>query len=126
MLSRHWKSGFQKNIKNDPFHVEEQLQTYDKDLYLLWNPETNEHLIMDDIMNTAVMRIPQKNFEVLDSRVVDYMKRIHVVSGFNASHEVKEMEERRLKEAERKHDDLVYNMGKDTHREVRSLAYSGG
>jgi hypothetical protein len=126
MLSRHWRDGFQMNIKNDPFYVEEQLQAYDKDLYLLWNPNTNEHLVMDSIMNTAVMRIPQINFETLDSRIVSHIKRIHTTSGFNASWEIQQADERREKEAERKQDDLIYNLGKDTHREVRSLAYSGG
>lgn len=125
MLSRHWANGFQKNIKNDPYHVEEQLQAYDKDLYLLWNPTTNEHLIMDDILNTAVMKIPQTNFEVLDSRIVSHIKRIHTATGFNASWEIQQADERREKEAQRKQDDMIYNMGKDTQKDVRQLAYYG-
>jgi hypothetical protein len=125
MMNRHWKRGFQTNVKNDLYHVEDQLQAYDPDLYLMYNPETNEHLIMDKIMEIAVMRIPQNGFEVLDSRVVDYMKKIHTASGFSAAHELKDMEERRLKEEQRKQDDMIYNMGKDTQKSVRQLAYYG-
>jgi hypothetical protein len=125
-MNRHWKSGYQTNWKNDLYKVEEQLQAYDKDLYIMHNPNDGTWMIMDAIMNTAIMKIPQQGFETLDSRIVSHIKRIHTASGFSASWEIQQADERREKEAERKQDDLIYNLGKDTHREVRSLAYSGG
>lgn len=124
-MNRHWKRGFQTNVKNDLYHVEEQLQAYDPDLYIMYNPDTNEHLIMDRIMETAVMKIPQIGFEVLDSRIVSHMRKIHTASGFNASYEIKEQEERMEKERKRQEEDMIYNMGKDTVKSVRQLAYYG-
>jgi hypothetical protein len=125
MENRHWKNGYQTNFINDLYNVEKQLQAYDKDIYIMFNPKEGSWMIMDDIMNTAIMKIPQQGFQTLDSRVVSHIKRIHTATGFNASWEIQQADERREREEERKHDDLIYNLGKDTQREVRHLAYYG-
>jgi hypothetical protein len=120
-MNRHWKHGFQKNVKNDPYNIEKRLQEYDKDLYLMWNPSTNEHLIMDAILETAVMRIPQIGFETLDSRVLEHIRRIHVINGFDVSWEFKDAEDRRQREFDRVQDDLSYNFAKDIRSAVKQL-----
>ena len=33
------RRGFQRTFLNDIYHVEEQLQSYDPHLYLMWNPK---------------------------------------------------------------------------------------
>lgn len=120
-MNRHWKLGFQTNMKNDLYMVEEQLQAYDPTLYLMYNPETGQHLIMDGILEIAIMSIPQKGFETLDSRVVEHIRKIHSYRGYNVSYEFKEAEERREREFQRVQDDLTYNFAKDTEKHVRNL-----
>lgn len=122
-MNRHWKHGFQRNMKNDLYHVEEQLQAYDPHLYVMYNPNSGEWLIMDGLMEFAVMRIPQIGFETLDSRVVSHLKKIHTANGFSASWEIKEADERREREQQRQMDDLAYNYAKDMERPVKELAY---
>jgi hypothetical protein len=56
---RHLRNGFKPWPLNDIYHVEEALKEYDQHLYLLYNPQTNEHLIMDGFIDVAVMKIPQ-------------------------------------------------------------------
>jgi hypothetical protein len=124
-MNRHWLNGYQTNFINDLYNVETQLQAYDKDLYIMFNPSKGTWLIMDNIMNTAIMQIPQHGFETLDSRVVTHIKKIHTATGFNASWEIQQADERREREEERKQEDMIYNMGKDTQKEVRHLAYYG-
>lgn len=120
-MNRHWKLGFQTNVKNDIYMVEEQLQAYDPTLYLMYNPATDDHLIMDGILEIAIMKIPQKGFETLDSRVVTHIRKIHSYRGFNVAHEFKEAEERREREFDRQQEDLIYNFAKDTEKHVRNL-----
>lgn len=122
-MNRHWKQGFQRNIKNDNYRVEERLQEYDPTLYVMYNPETNEHLVMDGVLDIAVMRVPQIGFEFLDSRVVERIKQIHTQNGFSAGWELQESENRRLREQERQTEDIAYNMGKDMERAVKNTAY---
>lgn len=122
MENRHWKRGFQTNMKNDNYMVEEQLQAYDPTLYVMYNPETGQHLIMDGILEIAIMSIPQIGFETLDSRVVENIKKIHSYRGFSASHELKESEERRQREFERQQEDINYNFAKDIRSTVQKLA----
>lgn len=124
-MNRHWMNGFQTNMKNDLYMVEERLQDYDPTLYLMYNPNSGEHLIMDGILEIAIMKIPQIGFEVLDSRVVDHIKKIHTGRGFKASYEFKAAEERRERELEQQQEELTYNLAKDTEKHVRKLAYYG-
>lgn len=125
MYNRHQVKGYQRNFTNDIYRVEEQLQEYDKDLFIMWNPSTNEHLIMDDIMKLAVMKIPQIGFETLDSRVVTHMKKIHTKNGFNASWELKESDERREREQERIMNDLSEDYAKEMKPALQELGTTG-
>lgn len=120
-MNRHWKNGFQTNMKNDLYMVEEQLQNYDSTLYLMYNPETGEHLVMDGILEIAIMKIPQIGFETLDSRVVERIREIHSYRGFSTSYELKLSEDRRQREYDRQQEDLIYNFAKDTEKYVRQL-----
>lgn len=123
MENRHWKSGFQTLIKNDLYRVEERLQAYDPTLYIMYNTETDEHLIMDGQMEIAIMRIPQRGFPVLDSHVYDHIRRIHTATGFSAEWELKESENRRLREQERITEDISYNLAADAKKDIKRLAY---
>lgn len=121
MDNRHWKRGFQTTMKNDNYMVEEQLQSYDPTLYVMYNPETGQHLIMDGILEIAIMSVPQIGFETLDSRVVEHIRKIHSYRGFNVAYELKESEDRRERELSRKQDDLSENFARDTRKYVSQL-----
>jgi hypothetical protein len=110
---RHLKNGFKRWPLNDIYHVEEQLKEYDEHLYLLYNPTTNEHLIMDGLFETAVMKIPQPGFPFLTSNIVDHMKKIHIANGFDADKEIKMAEAKR----EREHHRVMEDMAEDFARE---------
>jgi flagellar biosynthesis/type III secretory pathway protein FliH len=110
---------------NDVYHVQEALQEYDKDLYLLYNAKTNEHLIMDTITRTAVMKIPQPGFPELTSKVVDHMKKIHVMNGFDVGEEIKKSDDKREKERQRKLDDMAQDFAKES-KEAYKNAFDYG
>lgn len=122
-MNRHWKSGFQTVIKNDLYRVEERLQSYDPSLYIMYNPETGEHLVMDGQLETAIMRIPQIGFPLLNSTVYDHIRRIHTATGFSAEWELKEREDARQREQERISEDVAYNLAKDAKRAIKNVAY---
>lgn len=122
---RHEKRGFQKNMKNDLYYVEEQLQAYDPTLYIMFNPQKGEWLIMDGLMDIAIMKIPQIGFETLDSRVVEHIRKIHTANGFNAMHEVMEAEEKRAREQKRVLEDLAEDFAKES-KEAFINAYDYG
>lgn len=125
-MNRHYANGFRRSNINDLYDVEPQLQAYDEHLYVMWNPETGEHLVMDGLIEMAVMRIPQIGFPVLNSDVVDHMRKIHHINnGFKASDVVDASEAAIQRELDRKRDDLAYNYAKDVEKSVRSLAYNG-
>lgn len=124
-MNRHYQNGFRRDFLNDLYDVERQLQEYDKDLYLMFNGDTGEHLIMDAVTEMAVMKLPQIGFECLDSRVVTHIKRIHTANGYSAVKELEAMRRRRERENERKQDDLAYNLAKDMYKPVKNLAYYG-
>lgn len=121
MQNRHWARGYQTTMLNDNYMVQEQLQDYDKDLYIMYNPSEGKWLIMDGILEIAIMSIPQIGFETLDSRVVEHIRKIHSHRGFSASYEMKESEERRQREIERLQEDISYNFAKDIRSTVQSL-----
>ncbi|MED2748968.1 2,3-dihydroxybenzoate--AMP ligase [Bacillus thuringiensis] len=108
------KRGFQRTFLNDIYHVEEQLQDYDPHLYLMWNPKNGEHVIMDGLLETSIMKIPQIGFEELDSRIVDHIKRIHTANGFSAVQTVEDTEKKRQKEEERKLNDLAEDYARES------------
>jgi hypothetical protein len=114
MMNRHWKDGFQRNFINDLYDVEKQLQAYDPYLYLMFNPQTGQWLLMDEVADMAIMRIPQAGFETLDSRLVDHVKRIHTATGFNASWELDEYEKRVERERQRQLEDMAQDFAKES------------
>lgn len=124
-MNRHYREGFTRTFTNDLYDVERQLQAYDEHLYIMWNPQNGQHLIMDGVTETAVMRLPQIGFECLDSRIVSHIKRIHTANGFSAVHELEAMKERRERENRRKTEDISHNLAKDMYKPVKNLAYYG-
>ncbi|MGQ3740808.1 2,3-dihydroxybenzoate--AMP ligase [Bacillus sp. Fil] len=108
------RRGFQRTVLNDMYHVEERLQEYDPYLYLMWNPRTGEHLIMDGLLEMSIMKIPQIGLEELDARVVDHIKRIHTANGFSAVQTVEDTEKKRQKEEERKLNDLAEDYARES------------
>lgn len=122
-MNRYNMQGFQRTFLNDPYHVEEQLQAYDEHLYLMWNPETNEHIIVDGLVELSVMKIPQIGFPVLSSKLVEHMKRIHTANGFSATQQVMAADLARERENERITDDMAENFARDTLKSARKIAY---
>lgn len=123
-MERYNKQGFSHVFTNDVYGVGEQLQAYDEHLYIMWNPETNEHLIVDGLVGLSVMKIPQQGFPELNSKLVDHMKRIHTATGFSAIQQVEDAESRRVKEWNRKTDDMADNFARDTLKSAKKIAYS--
>ncbi|HDW3056407.1 MULTISPECIES: 2,3-dihydroxybenzoate--AMP ligase [Bacillus cereus group] len=114
MTNAYEKRGFQRTFLNDIYHVEERLQEYDPQLYLMWNPKNGEHVIMDGLLEMSIMKIPQIGFEQLDTKVVDHIKRIHTVNGFSAVQTVEDTEKKRQQEQERQLQDLVEDYAKES------------
>jgi flagellar biosynthesis/type III secretory pathway protein FliH len=122
---RYFKNGFKSWPLNDIYHVQEQIQAYDEHLYLLYNPKTNEHLIMDGMFDVSIMKIPQPGFPFLSSKVVDHLKKIHIMNGFDADKEIKQADEKREKEHQRKVDDMAEDFAKES-LEAYKNAYDYG
>lgn len=121
-MNRHYANGFRRTFINDLNDVEPQLQAYDPHLYIMYNQETDEHLVMDGLVELAIMRIPQFGFPNLNSSVVDHIKKINTANGFVASKEVDKAEDAIQRELDRQRDDLAHNFAKDTEKHVRNLA----
>ncbi|CCW05450.1 hypothetical protein [Bacillus sp. GeD10] len=113
-MNPYQKRGFQRTVLNDIYHVEEQLQSYDPHLYLMWNPKNGEHVIMDGLLDMSIMKIPQIGFEQLDARIVDHIKRIHTVNGFSAVQTVEDTEKKRQQEQERQLQDLAEDYARES------------
>lgn len=124
-MNRHYRDGFRRTFTNDLYDVEPQLQSYDEHLYIMWNPQTGEHLVMDGLLEVAIMRIPQYGFPVLNEKVVEHIKKIHTINGFSASAHIEDAEDAIQRELNRKRDDLSQNLARDTEKAVRKLAYYG-
>lgn len=124
-MTHHERKGFQRTFTNDIYHIEKQLQEYDELLYIMWNPNTGEWLIMDGLMDAAVMKIPQIGFETLDSRLIEHIKKIHTYNGFSAIHEIEEYEARKQREEEKKLEDLSYHMAKDLQKPLKEAFMYG-
>lgn len=124
-MNRHQVKGYQTNFTNDIYHVEDQLQAYDEHLYIMFNPNDGTWLVMDGVIEMAIMKIPQMGFETLDSRLVEHIRKIHTKNGFSASWEIQEADRLREKEMNRNIDDIAYNYAKDMERPVKELAYYG-
>ncbi|WP_052350575.1 hypothetical protein [Paenibacillus gorillae] len=126
-MNRHYRNGFTKVMINDLNDVEPQLQAYDEHLYIMWNPHTGEHLIMDGLTELAIMKIPQPGFPILSSHVVSHIRRIHTANGFSAVAEIDQADEARERDIERKRDQLAADFARDMyHGDKYSVAMSGG
>lgn len=113
-MNRHYANRYQRTFLNDLYHVEEQLQDYDPYLYLMHRTDDNSWLVMDGLVEMAIMKIPQIGYEVLNSRVVDRIKQIHTYNGFSALHEIEESERRRERDQQREMDDLAQDFAKES------------
>jgi len=98
---------------NDLYDVEPQLQAYDPDLYIMWNPHTGEHLIMDGLTELAIMKLPQPGWPTLHSGIVNHIKRIHTGNGFSASAVVEKSDAVRERDVERKKEQVAADFAKD-------------
>lgn len=124
-MGYHERRGFQRVIKNDPYHIEERLQDYDPLLYVLYNPHTDEHLIMDEVTGTAVMKIPQVGFDQLDARVYWEIRRISPERGYSAIEEVEAKEARRQRDKDKRLEDMAYWMAKDLKKPLEEAFHYG-
>lgn len=122
MAYRYQRDGFTTVFKNDLYDVERQLQEYDEHLYIMWNPHTGEHLIIDGLIGLSVMKIPQIGFPELNSDVVEHMKKIHTANGFSAVKHVEEADRRREAEMERRKEEMAENFARDTLKSARKIA----
>lgn len=119
------RKGFQRTFINDIYHIEERLQEYEKDLYIMYNPSTGEWLIMDGLIDQSIMKIPQIGFETLDARVVEHIKRIHIANGFSASEYVDANNATQQRERDRKTEDFAEYYAKESLEATRNLALYG-
>ncbi|MBH0328263.1 2,3-dihydroxybenzoate--AMP ligase [Brevibacillus brevis] len=119
------RRGFQQTFTNDIYHIEERLQEYDEHLYIMYNTSTGEWLIMDGLIDHAIMKIPQIGFETLDARVVEHIKRIHIANGFSASQHVDANNEARQRDSDRKTADFAEYYAKESLEATRNLALYG-
>ncbi|WP_240514767.1 2,3-dihydroxybenzoate--AMP ligase [Bacillus cereus] len=124
MKQVYQKRGFQQIFLNDIYHVEEQLQSYDSHLYLMWNPQNGEHVIMDGLLETSIMKIPQIDFEELDSRLVDHIKRIHTANGFSAVQTVEDTESKRQQEQEQEQERQLQDLAEDYAKESKEAFWN--
>jgi len=113
MSSHYERQGFQRAFLNDPYHVNERLQEYDEHLYVMWNPTTGEHLIVDGLIGLSVMKIPQRGFPFLTGNLVDHIRKIHTANGFSASAHIEESDRRRERENQRIQEDLAQDFAKE-------------
>lgn len=114
-MNRHYRQGFRRDFLNDLNDVEPQLQAYDPHLYLMFNGETGEHLIMDGLTELAVMKIPQPGWPNLNSAIVDHIRKIHTKNGFSAVAEIEAVDNARERDVERRKDELAEDFAKNMY-----------
>ena len=125
-MNRHYRRGFTRVMVNDLYNVEPQLQDYDEHLYLMWNPNTGEHLIMDGLTELAIMKIPQPGWPVLTSDIVDHIRKIHTYNGFSATKVIERADEMIERDVERNRDQLAQDFARDMYRaDKKSVVMSG-
>lgn len=112
-MNRHYAQGFRRDFLNDLNDVEPQLQAYDEHLYLMYNGQTGEHLIMDGMTDLAVMRIPQPGWTNLNSSIVEHIRKIHTQNGHSAVREIERHDARREAEQERRKTELAEDFAKN-------------
>lgn len=115
-MNRHYREGFTRLMINDLYDVEPQLQEYDEHLYVMWNPHTGEHLIMDGLTELAIMKLPQPGWPTLHGGIVNHIKRIHTGNGHSATAEIERADNLRERNIERKSEQLAADFAKDMYR----------
>lgn len=123
-MNRHYAQGYQRLFTNDINDIEKQLQEYDPDLYIMFNLKDGTWLIVDGMIDMAIMKIPQIGFDTLDARVYRRIREIHA-PGFSAQQVVKEAEEKAAREEQRFIEDLSYDFAKES-KEAFINAYDYG
>lgn len=125
-MNRHYRQGFTRVMTNDLYNVEQQLQEVDEHIYLMWNPHTGEHLIMDGLTELAIMRIPQRGWPELHSGVVTHIRKIHTKNGYSAVKEVERSDRQREMEFDKKTSELATDFARDMYRgDRKSINFSG-
>lgn len=124
-MNRHYREGFTRVFTNDLYDVERQLQDFDPELYIMWNPHTGEHLIMDGVTETAIMRIPQIGFPELSSRVVGHIRKIKVGEGFSAVKVVQEADEMRERELQNKTSEIAFDFAQEMYKADKKSVLMG-
>jgi hypothetical protein len=120
MYNRHYDDGFTRVFTNDLYNIEERIQDeVDPDLYIMWNPFTGEHLVMDNVVNMAVMKIPQIGFETLDSRLIPHLQSIRLGEGYSPHETISKHEAKKELESEKKFDDLNDYFAREVAKTVR-------
>lgn len=114
-MNRHYKDGYQRVFTNDINNIEQQLQAYDPDLYVMWNPKDGTWLIMDGMLEIAIMKIPQMGLTALDQRVYTRIREIHVTTGHSATREIEAAEYKMQRDHERFVADLAEDFAKESH-----------
>ncbi|MOA24538.1 hypothetical protein D3C78_1452180 [compost metagenome] len=113
-MNRHYSEGYQRVFLNDINNIEQRLQEYDPDLYIMWNPKDGTWLVMDGVMEMAIMKIPQIGLPTMDARVYTRIREIHA-PGFSAQQVIKEAEEK----AEREEAAFIESLSHDFARESK-------
>ena len=125
-MNRHYRDGFTRVMINDMYDVEPQLQAYDEHLYIMWNPHTGQHLIMDGLTELAIMRLPQPGFPYLSSRVVSHIRMIHTANGFSATQVVERSDDERERHVEQRREQLAADFARDMYNGDKYSVSIGG
>lgn len=123
-MNRHYAQGYQRLFINDINDIEKRLQEYDPDLYIMFNLKDGSWLIVDGMIDMAIMKIPQIGFETLDARVYHRIREIHA-PGFSAQQVIKEAEEKAAQEEQRFIEELSQDFAKES-KEAFINAYDYG
>lgn len=124
-MNRHYQEGFTRVMINDLYDVEPQLQAFDEDLYIMWNPHNGQHLIMDGVTETAIMRIPQIGFPFLSSKVVSHIRSIKIEEQGQIIKQLEENERKREQESDKKADELALDFAKEMYKGDRKSVLIG-
>lgn len=111
---RHRRKGFRTLHLNDAYNINERLQEYDKALYIMYNHKEHQWLVMDDVTDTAIMKIPQEGFSTLDERVLTHMRMIDPNNGYNIATVMDYEDKRQVAEEERQQNELIQQLVDDT------------
>lgn len=103
-------------------HISQALRDYDETLTVWRKDRTGQYRIVDGTYNTVM----QFEWHELNHNKVEHMKKIDARNGFNAANEIRKNEAAIQYEQERKMKDMTENLGRDTHKLVRNIAYGGG